>query len=157
MTAFGCFRGACLAYFTDVVYQLTLLLDAPTCTLLVMATSWIHPPKWSHLAVIIFALLHLLSGTYVSITFMAAALVKHKCKWFKNAVVSLSIRVGGATENITCSAVACVKDGLGSLWQHGNFNTSQLRNFSSYNDEILHVWLRSWDEHMCQVWLKFTS
>jgi len=25
------------------------------------------------------------------------------------------------------------------LWQHGNFNTSQLPNRSSYNDEIVHV------------------
>jgi len=47
-----------------------------------------------------------------------------------------------------------VKDGLGSLWQHGNFNTSQLRNLSSYNVETVHVWLRPWDENMCQVWLE---
>jgi len=37
---------------------------------------------------------------------------------------------------ITCSAVALssVQDGLGSLWQHGNSKTSQLRNLSSYNE-----------------------
>jgi len=34
------------------------------------------------------------------------------------------------------SALQSVKDGLGSLSQHENFNTSQLRNLSSYNDEI---------------------
>jgi len=32
------------------------------------------------------------------------------------------------------SAEQSVKDGLGSLWQHGYFNTSQLRNRSSYNE-----------------------
>jgi len=37
------------------------------------------------------------------------------------------------------SAKQSVKDGLGSLWQHGNFNTSQLQNLSIYNDETLHV------------------
>ena len=37
------------------------------------------------------------------------------------------------------SAKQSVKDGLGSLWQHGNFNTSQLRNLWIYNDETLHV------------------
>jgi len=43
---------------------------------------------------------------------------------------------------ITSSAVALsksVKDGLGSLWQHGKFNTSQLRNLSSYDDETVQV------------------
>jgi len=33
------------------------------------------------------------------------------------------------------SAKQSVKDGLGSLWQHWNFKTSQLQNLSSYNDE----------------------
>jgi len=37
------------------------------------------------------------------------------------------------------SAKQSVKDSLGSLWQHGNFNTSQFRYFPSYNDETLHV------------------
>jgi len=37
------------------------------------------------------------------------------------------------------SAKQSVKNGLGSLWQHGNFNASQLRNLSSYNHETLHV------------------
>jgi len=52
------------------------------------------------------------------------------------------------------SAKQSVKDGLGSLWQHGNFNTSQLRHLSSYNDETLHVWFRPWDTHIFQVWLE---
>jgi len=34
------------------------------------------------------------------------------------------------------SAKQSVKDGLSSVWQPGNFNTSQLRNLSSYNDEL---------------------
>jgi len=34
------------------------------------------------------------------------------------------------------SAKQSVKDGI---WQHGNYNTSQLSNLSSYNDEILRV------------------
>jgi len=46
------------------------------------------------------------------------------------------------------SAKQSVNDGLGSVWQHGNFNTSQLRNLSSYNDETVDVWLRRWDEHI---------
>jgi len=37
------------------------------------------------------------------------------------------------------SAKQSVKDGLGSKWQHGNVNTSQLRNLSCYS-----VWLRRW-------------
>jgi len=37
------------------------------------------------------------------------------------------------------SAKQSVNDGLGSLWHHGNFNTSLLRNLPSYNDETLHV------------------
>jgi len=37
------------------------------------------------------------------------------------------------------SAQQSVKDGLGPLWQHGHFNTSQLRNLSSDNDETSHV------------------
>jgi len=52
------------------------------------------------------------------------------------------------------SAKQSVQDGLGSLWQHGNFNTLQFRNLSSYNDVTLHIWLRPWDEHICQVWLE---
>jgi len=37
------------------------------------------------------------------------------------------------------SAKRSVKDGPGSVWQHGNFNTSQLRKLSSYNDETVHI------------------
>jgi len=37
------------------------------------------------------------------------------------------------------SAKQSVNDGQGSLWQHGNFNTSQLRNLLRYNDETMHV------------------
>ena len=29
-----------------------------------------------------------------------------------------------------------------ATWQHGKFNTSQLRNLWIYNDETLHVWIR---------------
>jgi len=37
------------------------------------------------------------------------------------------------------SAKQSVNDGLGSIWQHGNFNTSQLRNISSYNVRRTHL------------------
>jgi len=37
---------------------------------------------------------------------------------------------------------------------HVTDNTSQLRNLLSYNDNTLHVWLRPWEEHICQIWLE---
>jgi len=37
---------------------------------------------------------------------------------------------------ITCSSA---EQSVGSLWQHGNFNTSQLQHLSSYNNDTLHV------------------
>jgi len=57
---------------------------------------------------------------------------------------------------ITCGAVAPsrVLGRPGFLWQHGIFNTSQLRNLSSYCDVTLHVWLHLWNEQICQVWLE---
>jgi len=38
------------------------------------------------------------------------------------------------------SAKQSFKDGLGSVWQHGNFNTSQLRNVLATH---LPIWLES--------------
>jgi len=40
---------------------------------------------------------------------------------------------------IACSAVALSRVLRTALWQHGHFNTPQLRNLSSYNDETLQV------------------